>query len=443
MDETYDAIVLGTGLKECILSGLLSVSGKKVLHMDRNKYYGGASASITPLDDLYSMFGLGKAPENFGRGRDWNVDLIPKLLMANGQLVQLLVHTGVTRYLEFKVIDGSYVYKRGGKLHKVPANEKEALASSLMGIFEKRRFKNFLVWVQDFDLDNPLTWKDVDPKITTMAQVYSKFGLDQNTADFVGHAMALHSDDSYLNRSSLETINRIRLYCESLMRYGKSPYLYPLYGLGELPQGFARLAAIYGGTYMLDKPVDAIAYDDEGKVCGVTSGGETAKAPIVVCDPSYAEDKCKPAGKVVRAICIMAHPIPNTAEGASCQVIIPQNQCGRKNDIYVCQISNTHQVSSKGFYLAIVATIVETNNPESELNVGLELLGSVLQKFVTVDELKVPADDGLKSKVFISKSYDASTHFESTCKDVLDIYQRIVGEPFDFSKVNRGLDDEQ
>lgn len=30
MDEDYDAIVLGTGLKECILSGLLSVSGRKV-----------------------------------------------------------------------------------------------------------------------------------------------------------------------------------------------------------------------------------------------------------------------------------------------------------------------------------------------------------------------------------------------------------------------------
>lgn len=30
MDEHYDAIVLGTGLKECILSGLLSVSGMKV-----------------------------------------------------------------------------------------------------------------------------------------------------------------------------------------------------------------------------------------------------------------------------------------------------------------------------------------------------------------------------------------------------------------------------
>lgn len=30
MDETYDAIVLGTGLKECIISGLLSCSGLKV-----------------------------------------------------------------------------------------------------------------------------------------------------------------------------------------------------------------------------------------------------------------------------------------------------------------------------------------------------------------------------------------------------------------------------
>ena len=31
MDEEYDVVVLGTGLKECILSGLLSVDGLKVL----------------------------------------------------------------------------------------------------------------------------------------------------------------------------------------------------------------------------------------------------------------------------------------------------------------------------------------------------------------------------------------------------------------------------
>jgi len=41
--------------QECILSGLLSVAGKKVLHMDRNKYYGGESASLSPLDDVREM----------------------------------------------------------------------------------------------------------------------------------------------------------------------------------------------------------------------------------------------------------------------------------------------------------------------------------------------------------------------------------------------------
>lgn len=45
---------------------------------------------------------------------------------------------------------------------------------------------------------------------------------------------------SYLNQPCDEAINRIKLYSESLAKYGKSPYLYPLYGLGELPQGFAR-----------------------------------------------------------------------------------------------------------------------------------------------------------------------------------------------------------
>ena len=36
MDEEYDVIVLGTGLKECILSGLLSVDGLKVFFLSNS-----------------------------------------------------------------------------------------------------------------------------------------------------------------------------------------------------------------------------------------------------------------------------------------------------------------------------------------------------------------------------------------------------------------------
>ena len=35
MNESYDVIVVGTGLTECILSGLLSVDGLRVLHLDK------------------------------------------------------------------------------------------------------------------------------------------------------------------------------------------------------------------------------------------------------------------------------------------------------------------------------------------------------------------------------------------------------------------------
>lgn len=45
-DEDYDAIFLGTGLTECIISGLMSMEGKKVLHLDRNDRYGGEAASL-------------------------------------------------------------------------------------------------------------------------------------------------------------------------------------------------------------------------------------------------------------------------------------------------------------------------------------------------------------------------------------------------------------
>jgi len=104
-------IVLGTGLKECILSGLLSVKGKKVLHLDRNGYYGGETASLN-LTNLWSMFRSGaEPPKEYGHNRDWNVDLIPKFIMANGNLVKMLLLTKVTRYLEWKCVDGSYVYQ--------------------------------------------------------------------------------------------------------------------------------------------------------------------------------------------------------------------------------------------------------------------------------------------------------------------------------------------
>lgn len=58
--------------------------------------------------------------------------------------VRALVHTGVVKYLEFKAVDGSYVLNKN-RVERVPATDFEALKSPLMGLFEKRRARNFFL----------------------------------------------------------------------------------------------------------------------------------------------------------------------------------------------------------------------------------------------------------------------------------------------------------
>ena len=117
-------------------------------------------------------------------------------------------------------------------------------------------------------------------------------------------------------------INSVQLYANSLTHYenAPSPYLYPVYGLGGLPESFSRLSAIHGGKrggamgepgqrakptppppptllphphphpqgiFMLNRPVDEILFDAEGKAWGIRGGNEVAKANIFVGDPSY------------------------------------------------------------------------------------------------------------------------------------------------------------
>eukprot|EP01025_Chloroclados_australasicus_P011397 TRINITY_DN1492_c0_g1_i3.p2 TRINITY_DN1492_c0_g1~~TRINITY_DN1492_c0_g1_i3.p2 ORF type:complete len:297 (+),score=41.16 TRINITY_DN1492_c0_g1_i3:534-1424(+) len=268
-----------------------------------------------------------------------------------------------------------------------------------------------------------------------MQDLYKEYGLDPMTIDFIGHAIALHQDETYFSRPALETVLRIKLYYDSLMKFEgtKSPYIYPLYGLGELPQAFARLSAVWGGVYMLNKPDVKVTYDEQGVANGVESEGEKASGKIVVGDPSYFPDKFKIIGKVVRAVCIMSHPIPNTNDANSVQIILPQRQIGRSTDMYVFCCSYQHNVCPKGKWIAFVSTTVETQNPEAELAPGFALLGPIEEKFVEVIDIREPLDDGTTNKCFISKGYDPTTHFETTVEDVLDLYKRITGEALDLT----------
>lgn len=441
MDEEYDFIILGTGLTECMLSGILSVEGHKVLHIDRNDFYGGECASLN-VTQLYEQFRQGaKPPASLGRDRDFNIDLIPKFLMEGEGLVKVLVHTTVAdrNYLGIVGIATSMVMCQG-KIYKVPSTPAEAVTSFLIGLLQKPKLRSFFSFLMNWRDKEPDTHQGCDLDKMTMREVYEKFGLNDETQEAIGHAMALYLNDDYKNQPARPTCNRILMYANSANLAMKgtrtSPYIYPQYGLGDLPQAFARLSAVYSGTYMLAQPVDEIVREEgaEGKFVGVRSGSDVAKAPKVIGDPSYFRDQCRATGKVIRAICFLRQPIPS-AKASSAQIILPQRQIGRKHDVYVTCLSHEQGICPQGLWVASISTIAETEgDPKEEIAAGLKLLGPIEEIFVKVSDTYEPLEDGTKDNVFISRSYDATSHFETVYDDLKDLYRRATGKELELKK---------
>lgn len=130
-----------------------------------------------------------------------------QFMMANGALVRVLIHTDVTKYLNFKAVDGNFVYNKGKvcdqisvppstylyqfayyvakfsslvmnlvlcfQIHKVPANDVEALKSPLMGLFEKRRARKFFIYVQDYEDSDPKSHEGLDLNKVTARDLIS------------------------------------------------------------------------------------------------------------------------------------------------------------------------------------------------------------------------------------------------------------------------------
>ena len=80
----------------------------------------------------------------------------------------------------------------------------------------------------------------VDLEKCTSRQLFQKFLLADETVNFTGHALALYTSDDYLDKPAREMVERVKLYAYSVSRYGNSPYIYPVYGIGGLPEGFSR-----------------------------------------------------------------------------------------------------------------------------------------------------------------------------------------------------------
>jgi Rab GDP dissociation inhibitor len=63
------------------------------------------------------------------------------------------------------------------------------------------------------------------------------------------------------------------------------------------------------------------------------------------------------------------------------------------------------------------------------------LIGPVREKFVKITERYEPVKKNFGDGVFISNSFDATSHFENETENVLSLYKEITGKDLDLTNL--------
>ena len=438
-------------MKESALACLLAKNAKKIFEdekkgeiricqLDRNNFVGSETASLN-LKNIYKYFQDEKTDglsHLFNKNEDWHVDLTSKFILANGTLVKMILKSDITEFIEFKGIDGMYIYhfSKGGffsKAYGAIYEVQQTGTTSFIGKSEKSKLKKLMDNIEEYDVDNPTTQNGLSPN-APFKEIIINYSLDVKTYTLIGHAISFYINDDYLEKKALLTINKIQLYMSSYGRYGNSSFIYPEFGMCVLSGAFIRKSFINGGIYNLNKSIDEILYDEKGKFSGIKTQNEEIYGKVLITEPSYLKKygKVKSIGKIFRRICILDHSIANTDNKKSCLIIIPNKEICRKNDILITVLNSEYHICQKGYYLAIISTLVETDHPEYEIEPAINIIGPYLKKFDKISDILVPNDNTFQDNVFITKSYDPQIHFENDVEDIIEIYEKIAGEKLVF-----------
>lgn len=77
--------------------------------------------------------------------------------------------------------------------------------------------------------------------------------------------------------------------------------------------------------------------------------------------------------------------------------------------------------------MAIISTVVETDKPMDELKPAFDIIGDVLETFVTISDEYEPVSD-FSDNVVITRSFTSVSHFEHDTTDVLNLYKKLTGK---------------
>ncbi|PSS00387.1 Rab escort protein [Actinidia chinensis var. chinensis] len=427
----FDLIIVGTGLPESILASAASAAGKTVLHLDPNPFYGAHFSSL-PLQDLaaflqsqspspppssapsdgnltavelttrrmYSDVEItSHSPEPLEHSRQFNLDLAgPRVLFCADSAVDLMLKSGTSQYMEFKSVDASFVCGGDGKLVTVPDSRSAIFKDTSLGLAEKTRLSSFFKLVEGHlksDDERKISAEDLESPFVAFL---SKMRLPPKIQWIILYALAMadyDQSDTDVCKDVLKTrdgINRLALYHSSVGRFSNAlgALIYPIYGQGELPQGFCRRAAVKGCLYVLRMPVNALLLDKfSGSYKGVkvASGQELfshqmvlgpsfiVPSPLLKSSPDSLQDV---RGKVARGICITKTSVKPGV--SNCLVIYPPKSLypEQVTSVRVLQIGSSLAGCPSGmFVLYLSALCDDANQGKKSLHAAVNAIFSI------------------------------------------------------------------
>ena len=131
-------------------------------YLDRQRRtFSNVSYSLPGVDDDAPRDGPPTLPPTLKkRSRSYALSLTPTLIPANSIFVDTLVSSGVSNYVNFRLLEGIGVYDEGegkgkgkGRIRKVPASKEDVFKDPTLSLIEKRRLMKFLMWAGSAEWD--------------------------------------------------------------------------------------------------------------------------------------------------------------------------------------------------------------------------------------------------------------------------------------------------
>ncbi|KPM37899.1 hypothetical protein AK830_g8669 [Neonectria ditissima] len=268
-DTQWDVVISGTGLQQSLLALALSRSGKNILHVDPNEYYGGpeAALSLPEADEwaerhrldgrdgsLFASAEVKRETDVLASSRAYTLALAPQLIHSRSKLVSQLVDSKAFRHIEFLAVGSFFIYQPpsddlGPELSRIPSTREDVFSNTAIPARSKRSLMKFLKFVLDFDSETQTEVWQSHANEPLDGFLACHFKLDSSLQSYI-ITLTLSQDGKISVKDGLTTIHR---HLTSMGVFGPGfAAVYPKWGgLSEVAQVGCRAAAVGGAVYML------------------------------------------------------------------------------------------------------------------------------------------------------------------------------------------------